>query len=279
MKESYDNIKEIVVGFELEKGKTVSHVFNRTDDYVIFEIKETGQITYRTTPSFPDNAYQIALLLDKVEYYLDDSIGKYYIWNKLVSHKNLWNEYRNTMADVYFLCLDAKQGNVETAKGLLNSIAPELDENTYSRSKIYYLIPCALAVLMAVIISLCCKRHAIYLDHESKHMIYMITFGGIGGLFSVAINIDKHHEKVNRLIGAHVLAGTFRMLIAMMSGLIMYVFFKSKLIAIGNSIASGDASFDHFAYYMVAIVAGFSQTLVPNLIRKTDTKVDDTDKG
>ena len=96
MKESYDNLKDIVVGFQFEKGRTVSHVFNRTNDYVIFEIKETGQITYRTTASFPDNTGQLALLLDKVEYYLDDSIGKYVIWSKFVSHKNLWNEYRNS---------------------------------------------------------------------------------------------------------------------------------------------------------------------------------------
>jgi hypothetical protein len=278
MKESYDNIKDIAVGFEFEKGRTVLHVFNRTDDYVIFEIKETGQITYRTTSSFPDNTGQIDLLLDKVEYYLDDSIGKYYIWNKLVSHKNLWNEYRNTMADVYFLCLDAKEGNIETAKGLLNSIAPELEENTYSHSKLYYLLPCLFAVSIAVWVSLCCKHHTIHLDPESKHMIYMITFGGIGGLFSVAININKHQEKVNRLIGAHVLAGVFRMLIAMMSGLIIYVFFKSKLIAIGNGVATGNEAYDHFANYMVAIVAGFSESLVPNLIRKTEAKVSDTGK-
>lgn len=278
MKESCENIKEIAIGFQLEKGKTVAHIFNRTDDYVIFEIKETGQITYRTTPSFPDNTYQIAQLLDRVEYCLDDSIGKYHLWNKLVSHKSLWNEYRNTMADVYFLCLDTKQGNIEMAKNLLNSIAPDLDENTYGRSKIYYLLPCALSVSLAVILSLCCRHHAIHIDHETKQMIYMITFGGIGGLFSVAININKHQEKVNRLLGPHVLAGTFRMLIAMMSGLIMYVFFKSKLIAIGNSVATGDESYDHYALYMVAIVAGFSESLVPNLIRKTDSKEDNSGK-
>jgi hypothetical protein len=278
MKESYDNLKDIVVGFQFEKGRTVSHVFNRTDDYVIFEIKETGQITYRTTPSFPDNTGQLALLLDKVEYYLDDSIGKYVLWNKLVSHKNLWNEYRNTMADVYFLCLDAKEGNIETAKGLLNSIAPDLEENTYSHSKIYYLIPCILAVSVAVWVSLACKHHTIHLDPESKQMIYMITFGGIGGLFSVAININKHQEKVNRLFGAHVVAGFFRMLIAMMSGLIIYVFFKSELIAIGNSIKTGNNSSDHFATYLVAILAGFSESLVPNLIRKTESTLDDSKK-
>ncbi len=278
MKESCENLKEITLGFQIEKGRTVAHVFNRTDDYVIFEIKETGQITYRTTPSFPDNTGQLALLLDKVEYYLDDSIGKNILWNKLVSHKNLWNEYRNTMADVYFLCLDTKEGNVEIAKGLLNSIAPDLEENTYSHSKIYYLIPCILAVSIAVWVSMACKHHAIHLDPESKHMIYMITFGSIGGLFSVAININKHQEKVNRLFGAHVIAGFFRMLIAMMSGLIIYVFFKSKLIAIGSSIAGGDASADHFATYMVAILAGFSESLIPNLIRKTEAPLDESKK-
>jgi hypothetical protein len=109
-------------------------------------------------------------------------------------------------------------------------------------------------------------------------MIYMITFGGIGGLFSVAININKHQEKVNRLFGAHVIAGVFRMLIAMMSGLIIYVFFKSKLIAIGSSLTGGDESADHFATYMIAILAGFSESLVPNLIRKTEKTVDSSNK-
>lgn len=79
MKESYNEIDLIVPGYKLVSGeieRTVLYIYSRTSDFVIYELKETGQITYKTAPAFEDNTYKIALKLDKVEAYLGEDKTK-----------------------------------------------------------------------------------------------------------------------------------------------------------------------------------------------------------
>jgi hypothetical protein len=91
----------------------------------------------------------------------------------------------------------------------------------------------------------------------------MMTFGGVGGLLSVAINIDKHEDKISRIKWQRVFAGVFRMLIAMLSGIIMYILLKANIVG-------GIKNFENspYLYYALAIIAGFSQNLIPNLANK-----------
>lgn len=273
MKESYDDLDQIKTNFKMPTAdgeRTVAYVFNKTNGYVIYEIRETGQISYKTVNGYPDNTSTIALKLDKVESYLD-------------SDRLLWSKYRNTMADVYYTCLEpGKQTKV--AEDLLDAIIPELELQIYGYSKIYYLIPCAFTVFIAVLISVIVKSYNSlafnhftsmpFIDVEILSIIYTVTFGGIGGLFSVAIGIDKHQEKISSRVkwGAHSFAGVFRILIAMLSGLILFIILRSKIISFGfvkNSV--GD--YESHIYYVLALVAGFSQNFIPNLIRKVEDTV------
>lgn len=270
MKESVEEIDNIKPGYTIQTAdgpRTVAYIYNKTSNYVIFEIKETGVITYKTAPNFPDNTHSIALKLDRVETYLD-------------SDRILWNKYRNTMADVYFLCLeDAK--DTKLAEQLLDVILPELELQIFGYSKIYYLIPCVVTVVFFALIALSCSSynrlilrghiHWEYINTQFLLILHIITFGGIGGLFSIAVNIDKHQEKISSRVkwGAHSFAGVFRILIAMLSGIILYVILQSNVISIGFE-RNVYGEYKNYIYYTFAILAGFSQNFVPNLIRKVE---------
>lgn len=264
MKDSHENLDEICNGFKIEVGereRTVLYIYNKTKNYVIFEIKETGQITYKTAPDFEDNTYKIALKLDKVESYLGED-------------KTLWCEYKNTMADIYALYLTNNPEKISIAEQLLNMVISELDYNKYS--KLYYLLPCVIAVCVISSIALfcqsynyyCLENHWITIDHRVITVLYMLTFGGIGGLLSVAIGIDKHQDKITRIKWQRVFSGVFRMIIAMLSGLVVYVLYRSDFF-------TGFNSNSHAAMkYALAIIAGFSQNLIPNLVTKGESIVD-----
>lgn len=271
MKESVEEIESIKPGYSIETAdgtRTVAYIYNKTPNYVIFEIKETGVITYKTAANFPDNTHSIALKLDKVETYLD-------------SDRKLWNKYRNTMADVYFLCL-SEDKETKLAEQLLDSIMPELELHIFGYSKIYYLIPCLITVTFFVLLSLAFSsyNHLVkvktfdshYINVQVLLVLHIVTFGGIGGLFSIAVNIDKHQEKISSRVkwGAHSFAGVFRILIAMLSGLILYVILQSNLITLGFQ-KNACSEYENFVYYAFAILAGFSQNFVPNLMRKVET--------
>lgn len=270
MKESYEEIEKIKPGYKIENGRgplTVAYVYNKTPQYVIYEILETGQITYKTAPDFPDDTYSIALKLDKVESYLDhDPV--------------LWAKYRNTMADVYFLCLE-KDKDTKLAEKLLDSIIPELELEIFGASKIMYLKPCVIVVIAMAVAAITlhsCNyfilQHHYFgfqgMDPQFLFVFYIIVFGSIGGLFSIAINIDKHQEKISSRVqgGMHRYAGLFRILISMLSAVILYVLLQSKFIVIG--IKDPDKDYSTYMYYAFAILAGFSQNFVPNLIRKAE---------
>ncbi|OFX16709.1 MAG: hypothetical protein A2033_12860 [Bacteroidetes bacterium GWA2_31_9] len=265
MKDTFENINEIVTGFKIQKGQTVGSVFNKTENYVIYEIKETNKITYKTSPKFQDTTYEIAVKLDKVESYLDrDNV--------------LWKKYKNTLADIYFLALENKS---KGAEGLLDSILPELENEIDSYSKIYYLIPCIIIIIGMIAISAIVKTFNFYvsinaidgcfIDGTLAHMIYIATFGGIGGLLSVAININKHQDKIKSRLnwGPRTYAGMFRMLVAMLSGLILYFIIKSKIIIIGFDKDLNN-NYNPYILYTLAIIAGFSENLIPDLMKKVE---------
>lgn len=256
MKDSYDELNLITSGYKFVTGeyeRSVLYVYFKTGDYVIYEVKETGQITYKTAPNFEDNTYKIALKLDKVEAYLGED-------------KSKWFEYKNTMADIYALYLSNKEEKITIAEELLDTVISEIDYNKFS--KLYFLLPCLIAVSLTCIISGIFEYIGLYKgwDYVNKNpqiVLYMMTFGGIGGLLSVAISIDKHEDKITRIKWQRVFAGVFRMIIAMLSGIIMYVLLKANIIG-------GLSDFDNnpYLFYALAIIAGFSQNLIPNLANK-----------
>jgi hypothetical protein len=259
MKESYDEIQLIIPGYKLgadEYERTVLYVYFKTGSYVIYEVKETGQITYKTSPDFDDNTYKIALKLDKVEAYLGED-------------KIKWFEYKNTMADIYALYLTNEKEKITIAEELLDTVISEIDYNKFS--KLYYLLPCLIAVLITCLLSVAVKSYNYssfaknhqFIDGNYQTLLYMMTFGGIGGLLSVAINIDKHEDKISRIKWQRVFAGVFRMMIAMLSGLIMYILLKANIIGGLNGIEG-----NNYLLYALAIIAGFSQNLIPNLANK-----------
>lgn len=259
MKDSYDEIHLITPGYKFgadEYTRTVLYVYFKTDSYVIYEVKETGQITYKTSPEFEDNTYKIALKLDKVEAYLGED-------------KTKWFEYKNTMADIYALYLSNQNEKITIAEELLDTVISEIDYNKFS--KLYYLLPCLISVLATCLLTAAVKSYNYtaaykgwsYIDGNFQIILYMMTFGGVGGLLSVAINIDKHEDKISRIKWQRVFAGVFRMLIAMLSGIIMYILLRANIV--GGLTSFNENSYLHYA---LAIIAGFSQNLIPNLANK-----------
>jgi hypothetical protein len=278
MKESFDNIDGIKPGMEIETAhgkQTVSFIFYKKENkYIIYEIKETGQITYKTSTDFPDNTHSIALILDKVENYLD-------------SDKVLWRKYRNTMGDVYHMALEGGTDNMNIAKKLLKSIIPELEVDVYGYSKVYYLIPCIIAVLVMGLFSLIFKswnymlsfyeslNHVHSIDGNFRLLFNIAMFASIGGLFSIAIDIDSHQDKIRSRLkwGPSTIAGLFRILVSILSGIILYVLLQSNIISFG--FMNGGTS-TYYVYYTFAILAGFSQKFVPNLLRKTENSISES---
>ncbi|PBQ33663.1 hypothetical protein CNR22_18395 [Sphingobacteriaceae bacterium] len=267
MKDLHEDLMLIAKGYELndQPKKSVLFVIHRHSNFVIYEVKETGQISYKTSSDFEDNTFEIAIQLDKVEAFLGED-------------PTLWGQYKNTMADVYTLYLSNKPERKKAAKKLLEEVTREIQYNKYN--KVYYLLPCLAAVILLCLFSLSLKIYNDLLPnsyHPIKNhvidLINMMVFGSIGGLLSIAIYIDKHDQKFSRFTVIRTYAGLFRILISMLSGLIIYIIYRAGLLyAISNSS-------NNFFIYALAVIGGFSQNLVPNLAHKSESIISGTDSN
>jgi len=92
-----------------------------------------------------------------------------------------------------------------------------------------------------------------------------MSYASIGGFLSIAKDIKKIHIDSCDFGWFQVFYGSTRILISMFSGLIIYVLIKSELI-----LPSLNNEENIYIVCILAIAAGFSESMIPNLLKKIE---------
>ena len=87
----------------------------------------------------------------------------------------------------------------------------------------------------------------------------------MGGFLSVAIGAAGIKLDLQDKLIVNVLYGAFRILIAMISGIMMVFFIEEKILLSFLKDAS-----DIYGFIIASFLAGFSEKLVPNLMNRLD---------
>ena len=101
-----------------------------------------------------------------------------------------------------------------------------------------------------------------------------MSYAAIGGFLSVAKDIKKVQIEATDFGWFQIVYGSIRILIAMFSGLIMYVLLKSELI-----FPKLGGTGNYYIICLLAIIAGFSETMIPNLLKKVEKNELKTNKA
>ncbi len=235
-----------VVGSETGNGK-IAEVFNvRKGEFIIYRLEGSEAIGYNS----------------------EENIGKYFSsigteWtdvNNLLTSSSHKDRYRGKLAAVM---KESLLGKVEGALKKLEKVRQAIINYKTTIGRIEYLIGTFLVAAFACLVLGILIIVPINLPFNVL-ILKVVIFGIMGGVLSVSINLKSVEIDVysgTRMI--HLILGGTRVIISAVSSIIIYALIKGGILlgVLENSSA--------YLFYALAAVSGFSESFVPNLLKKT----------
>lgn len=156
-------------------------------------------------------------------------------------------------------------GDISTSMEIFDLAEDRLLSHRISTGRAEYLTGAFIAVFCFFILFLC---ENIFSFMPKDWFIYLRVFlgGAIGGQLSVAIRARYLYIDLEASSFANIVGGFGRVIIAMLSSLVVYFAFQLDLIFANFSSIDYDVLVP--AVLLISVVAGFSEQLVPGLIKR-----------
>ncbi len=257
LQQQKENIAKYKIGERDSGGNTITKIFGRGDEYVIYEIETkdlTDSLKVWIETKIEDNKEPIDNY-NKIRVKFSEVKGLLY---KVV-------DKTATKSIISQIIIHAIRGNFEEANqqfaSLIEKINEEYREQFKNRMRLLF---CALGLtVVAVLIAVSTYYNGCYKNFEHLHnLIYVLAGGSIGGFFSLSIGVNKLVCEQDVQPWLYYCYGLERITIALLASVIMYFAIKSDLaFGICKKMDS-----PLIGYVFFGILAGFSETLVPNLL-------------
>lgn len=229
------------------KGELITSLYAARPEYLIFEGDKCGEVTVSTDN--PELRKRCSLISGKISL-----ITEYLITRQ---------EKRKFVDQIGLAYVEAIEGNDLEANKICDKLINRIELYKSNIGRFYYLLSCLGVVGVVLIFSFILKKYE-FIPEIIPHF-YFMSYAAIGGFLSVAKDIKKVQIEATDFGWFQIVYGSIRILIAMFSGLIMYVLLKSELIF----PKLGDTG-NYYIICLLAIVAGFSETMIPNLLKKVE---------
>lgn len=244
---------------EYKKGEeitssTIDYVYFYADEftkpnsptgYIIYKDEHSGRVEHEVRGSTYIERYNnIAYNLSRLE-------------DALLTKKE-YSFFSHRIAYAYQLCFD---DNTEKANEILKNICDRAYNRRRMKYKINYSLTCLTLVILSIIVALIFRHY----DFSLKYWVYSITFGSIGGFFSVSYKLESYEVNDDESWLVHLTNACIRIFISMLSGIIAFMACKGKLI-FGNLINDSNI----YVWYIICTASGFSELLIPNLFKKVE---------
>ena len=248
MDENSKSLSEFNEG-QIFKGEKITTLYAAKQEYLIFESDNSGRITVFTKNS-------------ELRTLISDINPKISIITEYLTTKQEKKKFVNQIGLAYS---EAIVGNIESANKICDKIIERIELYKCNIVRFYYLLSCLITVLLALIISFILKKYNPI--PELLPHFYIMTYASIGGFLSIAKNIKKIQIDSSDFGIFQIIYGVSRILISMFSGLIIYLLIKSEMILpFINNV-------DNISIiYLFAVVAGFSENWIPDLLKKLETE-------
>jgi hypothetical protein len=232
---------------DIFNGQVITNVYAAKSGYIIYEGDNSGDVTVHTNdPELLKRCSQIGTETSIITEYLKTKAEK--------------KKYVDQIGLAY---AEVIENNIDAAKAICNKIIERIESFKANMGRFYYLLSCLSFVIFNIIFSYLLKKTQFI--PEIIPLFYIVTFASIGGFLSVARNIRSIQINSMDFGWFQFMYGTLRILISMFSGLIIFVLIKSEILSPQLS-SHGNI----YIAYFLAIVSGFSENFVPNLLAKVE---------
>lgn len=180
--------------------------------------------------------------------------------------------YKKLLGSVIGRILDDKDST--GARKLLAIIDDRISEHGKERVRMIYMysaIGTVLVVgfLLAIVVLFGGYLQAKFLDPTRYQIILSILLGGVGAFITTFARFNNYKGSLIAGVPIHRLDGFLRIFYGLVAGLIIYLAMKANVL-IGFA---SDTKYIPWLYYFIAMVAGASEVLIPNLIKQTEGEV------
>lgn len=259
--EQQQRMKEFVVGNKDSSGDKITNILRKADEYVIYEV-ETKNLSQTIRIQIDSILEDDNSLTEK----FTEISGVYIKLRGLMYKVTDVNTFKYQIA--YAVSL-AFAGKVEEAKQQMDSLITEINQQ-YSEQfqhRIRYLVTILSITLLLVAISITVYYYnLIDSDVHFRNFIFIVTGGSIGCCISVSRRLKKTEFEKDVSLWLYILYGFERVCISAFGAIIVYFAIKANLLlGMVNQL-----TYALHGFILFAIVAGFSETLVPNLLIKLE---------
>lgn len=265
MKDGHIEIHECIVGVKDHHGQTITAVYSTSAAHVIYEVDAPISDSCNTL-------------------FLDDTDPAGY--TKYWANYNLIRPTLDKLKRVLYKCgNDASVrsirgsliahglNNPEDAKIQLQHLIDSINTNYKEifEKRILYLGSAFLILILFCLTSAFIKYQSIEgtIDVKFKSLVltlYVATGGVIGGFISVSYRLKNltFEKEVDNFY--FFIYGTERLVISILASIVLFMSIKSNFVfgALGSSTNAT------YGYILLGVVAGFSETLIPNLMEKME---------
>jgi hypothetical protein len=161
-------------------------------------------------------------------------------------------------------------GEHQRAIEVLAFVEARLIARRRAQGQFQYLLACTGTLAVIVLAALLFELLLPLPESPWRDFVRVAACGAAGGFLSVAIGIRKLDIDPDARWWVNAYYGLIRLTIAIVSAVVLYFLIKAKLVL---QPVFGEASGQEaFALYAFAAAAGFSETLIPNILRRTEER-------
>ncbi|MGH9954545.1 MAG: hypothetical protein ACRD39_02650 [Nitrososphaeraceae archaeon] len=265
-------IQDANVGSKEWTGQNITVIIAKSDNFLIYRVEgDRDDDSLRVLVANTSNDKEKIMLenYDKIQLEL---LEVYSAIPKSRNPKRALNKVGNAIAMVLEANPD-DNSTFNTAKTICVTIAQQINTE-YKRlieGKLFYLIGCLSAAAVLSIVSFTCFYFIGNLN-TLVQLLYAATFASYGGFISVYIALNQLVFETELQKRDYIFYGLTRILVSILGGIFVFMVVKSGLVL--NVIA--DSSL--FSVFVFCFVAGFSEKLVPDLLRKLEAREDENAK-
>lgn len=177
----------------------------------------------------------------------------------------------------------AYSNDINKAEKALSQALLSINFSIQVSGKIDYFVGCSLIIFMQIFLILGSHFASTsgFISGYWNNLVTIITFGAIGALLSVSVNSGKLWFEPDSPASMNRFAGALRIVIGLLSALIVYVAIESEfLMGFTTRIAAQNGEeltvATSWITRFIAIISGFSETYVPDLIDRVSRNSMDT---
>lgn len=231
------------IGIEDPDGLKVAKIYAKMQGYVVYRTDASIRIDidddHKKCLEYIFNHHRIGVDLAKIYSLLPEKLSHSESINRLIGRAITTNA----------------SGNLDAAKSILSQAEERLIKLKTIRGRLWYTLS-AFALVFCIFLS------SLFFGFErAPLLVNMALCGGLGGVMSIAIGFSSLEIDLDASTSVNCLIGCSRILIAMTAAIFSYFAIKSDVAFSFVSKAP-----DNSGFFMIAMVSGFAEMLVPNIM-------------